>query len=128
MATSLSVGLVLYDLLNSSAELTAKVNKIYPVVSPDEANLPYVVYRVVSSDCRPNKTLVSSDDVNVEVTVWASSYTESVEIAEIVRKELDYKHGESSGLHVRSMYFIGQGAEDYQDDAYYKILNFNVKL
>lgn len=128
MATSLSIGLAAYNMLSSSTELTEQVTAIYPVVSAVEAVLPYVAYRVSGSDCTPTKSLVSSDSVSMEVTVWANTYQECVEIAESVRAALDYKCGDFGGLQVRSCTFSGQGAEDFQDDAFYKILNFTIKI
>lgn len=83
--SSISVGLVLRSLLHDNllGDLT-----IIPVVAKPDTPLPYIIYRI--SDIRSQKTSHGvADEVDVEINVFTKSYTEGVEIAEIVRYVLD---------------------------------------
>lgn len=124
--SSLSAGEIIRAVLTSDPEVTARANKVYPVVE-DTAELPYVVYRRTQLEQGQVKGRRGNDNVTIEVLCYTKGYTEGVELAEAVRDALDNKTAESDGLVMRSCY-LTDSEEAWQDDAYLQVLVFNVKM
>jgi hypothetical protein len=125
--TSLSVGEIIYKLLNENAEVKSKATAVFPIVV-DKAELPYVAYRRSALEHNPVKVgNPGADTVTIQVLCFAADYDGSVQLAEAVREALDYKACKGDELSMRSCYL--SGAEEYFDnDAYTQELSFTVKV
>lgn len=129
MATSLSVGKLIRDLLLQSEEVTDIVTtkKIFPIAT-DKAVLPYVLYRRAGFEQQNTKAgFRGADTVTMEVVCYAKDYEGSINLAEAVRSALDGQTLEKDGLKLRSCYLSG-GDETYEDDAFAQSLLFTIKL
>ena len=83
--TSLSVGLMVYQLLSQDSNVAAKATKIYPVVAEQDAKLPYICYRRANFDRQLAKGPgQGADMVAVELLCYGKTYAESIELAEAV--------------------------------------------
>lgn len=122
----LSAGEIIRAILIEDSEVSARVNKIFPVVE-DSAELPYIVYRRTQLEQTPTKGGRGADMAGIEILCYTEHYTEGVELAEAVRNALDGVQGESDGLVMRSCY-LTDSEEAWQDDAYVQQLVFNVKV
>ena len=83
--TSLSVGEIIYDVLTNDAEVMARANKVFPVVT-DKATLPYVAYRRSRLEHNPAKGTQGADTVQIDVLCFAAKYGDGVQLAEAVRQ------------------------------------------
>lgn len=124
--TSLSVGEIIYDVLTNDAEVMARANKVFPVVT-DKATLPYVAYRRSHLEHNPAKGTQGADTVQIDVLCFAAKYGEGVQLAEAVRQALDGKQATKETLIMRSCTIAG-GEEYYENDAYIQELNFTIKV
>lgn len=127
MASSISAGIAISDMLKGSQKVADMVTNIYSVVAEERATLPYIVYRRVSIDERAVKSAMYCDQATIEVLCYARSYPQSVELAELARKALDGQRWQGDGLTVRSCR-LADSDEGWMDDAYYQRLLFNIKL
>ena len=127
MATSLSAGGIIRDILQNDPEVRKRANKVFPIAT-DKAILPYILYRRAALDHNPTKTgMPGADTVQIEVVCYTAKYAEGVGLAEAVRAALDYKKGEKDGLVMRSCTLV-YSEEGYDDDAFFQSLIFNVKI
>lgn len=124
--TSLSVGEIIYDVLTNDAEVMARTNKVFPVVT-DKATLPYVAYRRSRLEHNPAKGTQGADTVQIDVLCFAAKYGDGVQLAEAVRQALDGKQATKDTLIMRSCTIAG-GEEYYENDAYIQELNFIIKV
>ncbi len=124
--TSLSVGEIIYDVLTNDAEVMARTNKVFPVVT-DKATLPYVAYRRSRLEHNPVKGTQGADTVQIDVLCFAAKYEDGVQLAEAVRQALDGKQVTKDTLIMRSCTIAG-GEEYYENDAYIQELNFIIKV
>ena len=124
--TSLSVGEIIYDVLINDAEVMARANKVFPVVT-DKATLPYVAYRRSRLEHNPVKGTQGADTVQIDVLCFAAKYGDGVQLAEAVRQALDGKQATKDTLIMRSCTIAG-GEEYYENDAYIQELNFIIKV
>lgn len=124
--TSLSVGEIIYNVLTNDAEVMARTNKVFPVVT-DKATLPYVAYRRSRLEHNPVKGTQGADTVQIDVLCFAAKYGDGVQLAEAVRQALDGKQATKDTLIMRSCTIAG-GEEYYENDAYIQELNFIIKV
>lgn len=129
-SSSISAGILLYNILNSDAKLSKLVSKIFPIVV-NTATLPYIAYRRASIQRQPVKGGGGADSVSMEVDCYASSYADSVDLAELVRGLLDgmqaAKATSTGNLVLRSCTLV-DGSESYEGDAFCQTLIFEMKL
>lgn len=127
MATSLSAGGIIRDMLMADPEVAKRTNKVFPIAT-DKAVLPYILYRRAALAHDPTKAgMPGADTVQMEVVCYAAKYIEGVELAEAVRAALDYKAGAKGSLRMRSC-TLADSEEGYEDDAFVQSLTFNVKI
>lgn len=123
----LSVGTAIYEVLND--KLKGKVTKVFPIAA-DEATLPYVCYHRDGLEAVPYKDFGNYNPpfaAKVTVDCYASSYKESIQLAEAVRKALDGMYiTTSEGLTVRSCW-LQDALETWADDAFVQSLVFQLK-
>lgn len=125
--TSLSAGAVIREILLADADVKRRTGKIFPVMT-SKAELPYILYRRAALQHNPTKAgQPGADTVTMEVFCYTASYADGVELAEAVRKALDYAQGEKDGLIMRSCTLV-DSEEDFADDAFVQCLSFNVKI
>ena len=131
--SSLSVGLLIYDLLSSDQAVMTMATKVYPVVAESDAKLPYVCYRRANFDRQLAKGPgQGADTVAVEMLCYGNTYAESISLAEAVRACLDhqsavYDDGEGHKLVARSIDLEGS-EEGWDDDAFAQSLVFTVRV
>ena len=124
--SSLSAGLVIYEVLNETPEISGAVTKIFPVMT-DSATLPYICYRRASVD--PSQIKGSSNDhAQIEILCMSAGYAEGVNLAEEVRSALDCKHiiGDC-GLTINICTMI-DASETWAEDAFVQSLVFDMEV
>jgi hypothetical protein len=127
-STNLSAGKIIFSVLNGSAELKRRINKVFPVVASQDAVLPYIRYCRTGLSSVPQKSGQPATDTTVIVVeCYTADYIEGVELAEIVRSLLDHKKGEACGMTMRSCTLV-DSAESWENDAYIQELTFQVKI
>ena len=130
--SSLSAGLLVYDILSNDSGVTERVNKIFPVVSEEGAQLPYICYRRSSAEIMPVKGSCGPDSIGMEVVCYAATYAESIAIAEAVRSALDgisaeYEDDDGDALVARSS-LLTDAEESWDAGAYFQLLSFQVRI
>lgn len=121
----LSISEHIYTMLSASAELQARVGeKIFPLGTKREVESPFIVYERDNVSVDYDKEHKRTADVDVSVYVAAETYTESVEIAEIVIKALDKELATYDGFIVEDAHVMS-AAEDFVDTAYVQKVGFN---
>ena len=131
--TVLSAGLLIYDVLSTDAGLLAAgCRKVFPVVSEEGAQLPYVCYRRASVQNTPVKGARGSDTATVEIACYAASYAEGVGLAEAVLAALDglqavYEDDGGNALTARFIQ-LSDAEETWADGAYIQTLTFTIGI
>lgn len=132
--TVLSAGLLLYDILSDDEGLKAAgCSKVFPVVSEEGAQLPYVCYRRAAVQATAVKGSRGSDTATMEVACYASSYAGSVALAEAVLAALDgfqavYGDGEGRNTLTARYIQLSDAEESWADEAYIQTLTFMIGI
>ena len=129
--SSLSVGLMVLEMLSNDARVSSMATKVFPVVSEEGTALPYICYRQSDLKAAPVKREAGPDVIGVDVMCFAATYEGAVTLAEAVRAAMEgveYTYRSEDGkLKARSI--ILTDAEDSWDGgAYAKSLSFEIKV
>lgn len=123
---SLSVAEHINKKLSARKDLTDIVgDRLFPVAVKENVELPFVVYERESVVPNGTKDGTDGDTVTENVFVFAETYKQSVEIAELVRGTLDGSTGSYSGFEIDECVFT-DAAETYEDGVYVQQLVFNL--
>lgn len=90
MKTGLSIGAHVAERLLASDKLKSLVGgRVFPIAAVSGTQKPYINYTRTGLSPENTKDGWSHDSANVAIEIVADSYTTAVEIAEVVREELE---------------------------------------
>lgn len=121
---SLKVGKEIYSLLNGSSSLTDIVgSKIYPIIVEKETTYPFIVYKRSNIIPDYTKDFHFKDEVIIDIICVSNNYSESINIASIVRNILeDKRFADIESIKLES------ADEDFIENAYIQTLSFNLTI
>lgn len=122
----LSISKHIHAVLSGSAEIVAAIgaNKVFPIATKTEVNFPFIVYERDSVTPRYDKSGQSTTDTSVSVYVLAESYTQSLDIAEMVVKALERVEAEYADFKVIGA-TMQSASESYTANTFVQQITFN---
>ena len=88
----MKVGLAIYNLLTNDSDVNTLVNgRVYPELAKEGAQMPYIVYSVVSNSPSDTKDGTPIDEAQCEIFSVGPSYQSCNNLADKVRAALDRK-------------------------------------
>lgn len=115
----------IYSALTKSADLNRVVGKkIFPIATKNEVAFPFIVYERENVTPRYDKAGASVTESAVSVYVLAESYTESIDIAEMVIKALERKEATYGDYQVIGAVMTG-AVETYTSNTFVQQISFN---
>lgn len=116
----MKVGLACYKLLSERAAVSSVVGtRIYPELAAEGAQMPYIVYSVVSNSPSDTKGGTPIDEAELEVFSVANSYSAANDLADKVRAALDRQNATVSvsdgAVTVQSIQYTNEVTEVSED-------------
>lgn len=125
---SLLIGKAIYNILSSNTALTEKVgNKIFPLISELNTTFPFIVYKRGAIETQYTKDLKCSEQVFVDFVVASDKYSESIEVAQLLRDCLEGTRGKYSDVTIKSAR-LDSSDEEFNEDTYLQYLTFKFNL
>lgn len=125
--STISFAKVINKLLSVETIKSMVNNKVYPLVAPLNTTFPYIVFQRTSTPYN-TKDNVYQDSINIEIIAVSDNYDKSIELAELIRNELEGKRNMNiEGFRIASIKLI-DSTESYSNDAYLQSLTFNFKI
>lgn len=122
--TSIEIGKKVYQILKINDELVNIVgDKIYPLVAESDTSYPFVVFKRTGITPEYTKDWLTMESVSVEIVCASDKYFQSVDMANIIREEMDGLRG-GEILETKVDYIT----EDFIDDVYIQRIGFNFKV
>ena len=102
---------------------------IYPLVAISaNTPLPYLTYRRTGLEIGGDKDEAYRDGViTVELDVYASAYTQSLEIANAIVDGMPPGYVDTDGFKIASVR-LSNAVEDFQDNVFAQFLTFNIEI
>lgn len=125
----LSSAELIAEILSEDEGVKKKARMFYPIIAPEKAQCPYVVYRLASMKVQPVKGAGHADTAEIEVMCCGSTMKQMVETSEAVRMALDGIQATSDDglLKMRSCYLSGV-TEGYDSQTFVRTLIFTVRI
>lgn len=122
----LSISKHVHAVLSGSAVIRSAIgmNKVFPIATKNEVPFPFIVYERDSVNPRYDKSGQSVTESVVNIYVLSESYTESLDIAEKVIKELERKDAVYKDFSVIGATMLG-ATEDYTSNTFIQKISFN---
>lgn len=116
----------IHSALSNSVELQKAIgrNKIFPIATKNEVEFPFIVYERESVTPRYDKSGQSVTEFKVTVYVLAETYSESLEIGEMVVRALERKEATYTDFMVIGATMEG-ASESYTSNTFIQQLSFN---
>lgn len=108
--------------------MLAPVLPSYPIIAEQGANFPFAVYRRSGFQSRNTKEIYSYEEaVAIEVVIAATTYAQSIELAQQVKDVLEHNRGTYENLEITDI-TMTDASEDYINDAYVQTMSFVITL
>ena len=115
----LNQGKTIYKLLQANPDLVKLIgNKVYPLIADESTTFPFVVYNRIGFTLNGDKD-GNSNIIDFEFNIVASSYSDSVDVAQEVIKSLLHKNTDE----VEDIVLTG-ASESYIENSFIQTLNF----
>ena len=131
MIQSILVPKLVYNFLKSNTELNNYIDgRVFPIVAELGTEFPYVAYSRTYITPTYTKDYYTEDSVGVDIVVASQDYLESLEIANIIRKQFECKRlGLDDEITISQSNLLGvTEAYDDQANAYIQSLSFDFKV
>lgn len=127
------IGKVIHNLLSADSAVTALIgSNIFPIVTPQNTVFPSVTYETIGS--LPMEVIgwqKIANTIDIQLNIFAPTYTQAIDIKEAIKAVLDYKNGFiSEGLNFCGITPIDDldGAYDEDLNLFHRILKYEFHL
>ena len=111
-------------------ELLAKENitNVYPLIADEGTTFPFVIYKRTSlvpsnTKDRYNYSYIAT----VEITIAASNYIDSINLAEKIQTLVEHIRGVYNDIQINDTY-LTDSSEEYLEDSFTQKLIFNIEI
>lgn len=111
-------------------ELLAKENitNVYPLIADEGTTFPFVIYKRTSLVPSNTKDRYNySYLATVEITIAASNYIDSINLAEKIQTLVEHIRGVYNDIQINDTYLI-DSSEEYLEDSFTQKLIFNIEI
>lgn len=119
------------DTLEIGSFILEKLDNIistYPIVADSGASYPFCLYRRIGFKGNDSKDIYNHEEtVNIEIIIAATTYKESIKLAEKVKDTLEKLRGEWRNTVINHI-IMDNSNEDFSSDAYLQKLYFTISL
>lgn len=121
----LSISKHIYKTLSETPDLKKMIGmKIYPIATKSEVKFPFIVYERENVVPKYDKSGASHTESTVNIYVLSESYTESLDIAELVIDSLERKEADYGDFEVIGAIMTG-ASETYTANTFVQQISFN---
>lgn len=126
------IGKLIYSRLSSDGSITAYIGtKVYPDITPQDVQYPFVVYTIVNSlpvDYKDGQS--NLEEINIQIDVYTQSYDDTQEISNLIRNRLDRFVGSAEGVEVQTIKYISSDSQVYNAElsVYWMSIDFMAKM
>jgi len=126
------IGKLIYSRLSTDGSITAYVGtKIYPDITPQNVQYPFVVYTIVNSlpvDFKDGQS--NLEEITLQIDVYTQSYDDTQDLANLIRNRLDRFTGTVEGIDVQTIKYMSSDSQVYNAElsVYWMSIDFMAKM
>ena len=126
------IGKLIYSRLSTDVSITAYVGtKIYPDITPQNVQYPFVVYTIVNSlpvDFKDGQS--NLEEITLQIDVYTQSYDDTQDLANLIRNRLDRFTGTAEGIDVQTIKYMSSDSQVFNAElsVYWMSIDFMAKM
>ena len=126
------IGKLIYSRLSTDGSITAYVGtKIYPDITPQNVQYPFVVYTITNSlpvDYKDGQS--NLEEITLQVDVYTQSYDDTQDLANLIRNRLDRFTGTVESVEVQTIKYMSSDSQVFNAElsVYWMSIDFMAKM
>jgi len=126
------IGKLIYARLSTASNITAIIGtNIYPDITPQNVDYPFIVYSIINSNPVDFKDGQSNlEEIDLQIDVYTQNYDTTQNLANLIRNRLDRFIGTVEGVEVQSIKYMSSDSQVYNADlnVYWMSIDFMAKM
>ena len=126
------IGKLIYSRLSTDGSITDYVGtKIYPDITPQNVQYPFVVYTIVNSlpvDFKDGQS--NLEEITLQIDVYTQSYDDTQDLANLIRNRLDRFTGTVEGVEVQTIKYVSSDSQVFNAElsVYWMSIDFMINM
>jgi hypothetical protein len=126
------IGKLIYSRLSTDGSIMDYVGtKIYPDITPQNVQYPFVVYTIVNSlpvDFKDGQS--NLEEITLQIDVYTQSYDDTQDLANLIRNRLDRFTGIVEGIDVQTIKYMSSDSQVFNAElsVYWMSIDFMAKM
>jgi hypothetical protein len=126
------IGKLIYGRLSTASNITAIIGtNIYPDITPQNVDYPFIVYSIIDSNPVDFKDGQSNlEEIDLQIDVYTQNYDTTQNLANLIRNRLDRFVGTVEGVEVQSIKYVRQSSQVFNAElsVYWVSIDFMIKM
>jgi NAD-dependent SIR2 family protein deacetylase len=126
------IGKLIYARLSTASNITAIIStNIYPDITPQNVDYPFIVYSIIDSNPVDFKDGQSNlEEIDLQIDVYTQNYDTTQNLANLIRNRLDRFVGTVEGVEVQSIKYVRQSSQVFNAElsVYWVSIDFMIKM
>ena len=126
------IGKLIYSRLSTDGSITAYIGtKIYPDITPQNVQYPFVVYTITNSlpvDYKDGQS--NLEEITLQLDVYTQSYDDTQDLANLIRNRLDRFTGTVEGVEVQTIKYVSSDSQVFNAElsVYWMSIDFMINM
>ena len=126
------IGKLIYGRLSTASNITAIIStNIYPDITPQNVDYPFIVYSIIDSNPVDFKDGQSNlEEIDLQIDVYTQNYDTTQNLSNLIRNRLDRFVGTVEAVEVQSIKYVRQSSQVYNAElsVYWVSIDFMIKM
>jgi NAD-dependent SIR2 family protein deacetylase len=126
------IGKLIYSRLSTASNITAIIGtNIYPDITPQNVDYPFIVYSIIDSSPVDFKDGQSNlEEIDLQIDVYTQNYDTTQNLANLIRNRLDRFVGTLEGVEVQTIKYVRQSSQVFNAElsVYWVSIDFMIKM
>jgi len=126
------IGKLIYARLSTASNITAIIStNIYPDITPQNVDYPFIVYTIIDSNPVDFKDGQSNlEEIDLQIDVYTQNYDTTQNLSNLIRNRLDRFVGTLEGVEVQTIKYVRQSSEVFNAElsVYWVSIDFIIKM
>jgi NAD-dependent SIR2 family protein deacetylase len=126
------IGKLIYARLSTASNITAIIStNIYPDITPQNVDYPFIVYSIIDSNPVDFKDGQSNlEEIDLQIDVYTQNYDTTQNLANLIRNRLDRFVGTVESVEVQTIKYVRQSSQVFNAElsVYWVSIDFMIKM
>jgi hypothetical protein len=126
------IGKLIYSRLSTASNITAIIgSNIYPDITPQNVDYPFIVYSIIDSSPVDFKDGQSNlEEIDLQIDVYTQNYDTTQNLSNLIRNRLDRFVGTLEGVEVQTIKYVRQSSQVFNAElsVYWVSIDFMIKM